>query len=196
MTFFIATKNAHKLKELKRILAPMGIDAISEAEWQGELPEVEEDGVNFCENALLKAKAAAKITGLPCVADDSGLCVDALNGAPGIFSARFGGVHGDDAANNALLLQKLKDVPDEQRTAHFTSAVACVFPDGRCFAVEGYVYGKIGYEVCGSNGFGYDPLFISAAGCFGRLSGEQKDAISHRANALKKFSKVLKEYIE
>ncbi len=196
MTFFIATKNAHKLKELKRILAPMGIDAISEADWQGDLPEVEEDGVNFCENALLKAKSAAKITGMPCVADDSGLCVDALDGAPGIFSARFGGVHGDDAANNALLLQKLQNVPDEQRTAHFTSAVACVFPDGRCFAVEGYVYGKIGHQVCGNNGFGYDPLFISEAGCFGQLSGDQKDAISHRANALKKFSKVLKEYLE
>lgn len=192
--FFIATKNLHKLEELKRILTPMGIDAICEKDLDHALPETEETGTTFEENALLKASAACQETGLPSVADDSGLCVDALFGAPGIFSARFAGEPCNNKANNRLLLEKLKDVPDEKRTAKFVSAVACVFPDGRQFTVRGECHGKIGFEEQGTNGFGYDPLFWTDLGCFGLIDAEKKDSISHRANALVEFKKELKKY--
>lgn len=192
-TFLMATKNLHKLKELCRMLEPMGYNVICERDLDTPLEEVEENGTTFEENALIKAMAAHKQTGLPAVADDSGLCVDALGGAPGVYSARYAGEHGNDEKNNDKLLFELKDVPEAERTAQFVSAVACVFSETDYFVVTGKCHGKIGYERQGKNGFGYDPLFISEKGCFGLLSDEEKDSISHRHNSLVKLSEKLKE---
>lgn len=193
MTFLIATKNSGKKKELERILLPLGISVISETELNIPLEDVEENGSTFEENALIKARAACKATGLPTVADDSGLCVDALGGEPGIYTARYAGEPSDSAKNNAKLLSDMKDIPEEKRTARFVSAVACVFPDSREFTVRGECEGRIGTELRGNGGFGYDPLFISELGCFGEISDEEKDSISHRGAALKELSKKLKE---
>lgn len=191
MTFIIATKNKKKLGELQRILAPLGIDAVCEADSGFDFPEVEENGTTFAENALLKARSACKVSGMPAVADDSGLCVDALNGAPGVYSARYAGAHGDDAANNALLLQNLADTPENERTARFQCAVACVFPDGTELVVEGACEGRIGYELKGDGGFGYDPLFYVGARSFAEFTAEEKDKISHRGQALCKLAAAL-----
>jgi len=193
--FFVATKNLHKLEELKRILIPMGFDVICEKNLESPLPETEETGITFEENALLKASAACKQTGLPSVADDSGLCVDALNGAPGVFSARFAGESCDNKANNKLLLLKLVDIPLEKRTAKFVSAVACGFPDGRQFTVRGECSGYIGFTENGQNGFGYDSLFWTDSGCFGLMDADKKDSISHRAMALTELKKELKKTV-
>ena len=195
MKFFIATKNAHKVIEFKRILEPMGIEVLCERDLDFELQDVEENGTTFEENAIIKAAAACEQTGFVSLADDSGLCVDALNGAPGIFSARYSGVHGDDKENNRKLLRELEGVPMEKRTARFVSAVACVFPDGRKFTVTGKCEGHIDFEEKGENGFGYDPLFIGEIGCFGLASGEEKDKVSHRGKALKMLRDELKNYI-
>lgn len=191
MTFIIATKNQKKLGELQRILAPLGIDAICEADSGFHFPEVEENGTTFAENALLKAKSACSVSGMPAVADDSGLCVDALDGAPGVYSARYAGGHGDDAANNALLLKNLENIPHEQRTARFQCAIACVFPDGRQLVVEGACEGYIGQTPRGTDGFGYDPLFYVNARSFAELTAQEKDRLSHRGQALRKLSAAL-----
>lgn len=197
MVFFVATKNEGKKKELLRILSPLGINVISEKDLDKPLGDVVEDGKTFEENALIKARFAAKETNLPSVADDSGLCVDAIDGAPGIYTARYAGEPTDNAKNNAKLLDVLKDVPMEKRTARFVSAVACVFPDGREFTVRGECEGKIAFELKGDKGFGYDPLFISELGCFGEISDEQKDSISHRGRALLKLKeKLTNEYLK
>lgn len=197
MTFFVATKNEGKKKELLRILAPLGIDVISEKDLKEPLDDVVEDGATFEENALIKARAACLATGLPSVADDSGLCVDALGGAPGIYTARFAGEPSDSAKNNEKLLKVMNGVPMEKRTARFVSAVACVFPDGREFTVRGECEGKIAFELSGSKGFGYDPLFISELGCFGEISDDEKDSISHRGAALKLLkTKLSDEYLK
>lgn len=194
MKFFIATKNAHKIKEFSAILSEFNIELISEADLDNPLPDIEEDGLTFEENSLIKARFAAKEIGFPTLADDSGLCVDALDGHPGIYSARFAGVHGDDKANNKKLLKELEGV--KNRNAKFVCAVACVFPDGREFTVLGECKGKIDTETRGNGGFGYDPLFISdEKGSFGLLSPEEKNSISHRANALKNFRKEIIKYI-
>lgn len=195
MKFFLSTKNMHKLTEFRRILNPLGIEIICEKDLPYELPDVEEDGTTFEENALIKARAGLKRTGLISVADDSGLCVDALNGEPGIYSARYAGEPSDMQLNKKLLLKNLLGVSYEKRTARFVSAVACVFPDGREFTVTGYCEGHIGFEESGTSGFGYDPLFISSIGCFGELSDEQKDSVSHRGNSLKLFREELKKYL-
>ena len=195
MKFFIATKNAHKMQEFKTIFSGTGIDLICETDLENTLPEPEENGTTFEENALIKAKEGMMHTGYPSIADDSGLCVDYLDGKPGIYSARYAGEHGDDAANNRKLLSKLNGVPEEKRTARFVCAIACVFPDGRQFTVKGTVEGKIAFSVSGNGGFGYDPLFISELGCFGEISAEEKNSISHRAMAIKEFKKELKKYI-
>lgn len=192
--FLLASHNKKKLVELSRILEPLGFTVISPKDIEGGITEPEENGLTFEENALIKARSGAKETGLPTVADDSGLCVDALDGAPGIYSARYAGT-GNDDDNNALLLKNLENVPEEKRTARFVSSIACVFPDGREFTVRGTVEGKIGFELQGDGGFGYDPLFISEKGCFGLLSPEEKDSISHRHNAILKFIEELKNYI-
>lgn len=195
MKIFIATKNEKKLKEIKRILEPLGFETISERDLRQPLEEVEETGKTFEENALLKAEAGLKTTGLTTVADDSGLCVDYLGGKPGIYSARYSGSHGNDKANNEKLLNELKNVKKEDRTAHFSCAVVCLFPDGRKISVTGKCEGYIDFAPHGNHGFGYDPIFISEKGCFAELSDEQKDSISHRGRALKKFEEKIKEMI-
>ena len=192
--FIVASHNKKKLEELTRILKPMGLDVICPSDISGGVPDVEENGTTFEENALLKARSACSYTGLPAIADDSGLCVDALGGEPGIYSARYAGT-GNDADNNALLLKNLEGVLKEKRTARFVSVIACVFPDGREFTVRGQCEGRIGFEPQGDGGFGYDPLFITAQGCFGTMTAEQKDKISHRHNAIVLFSEELKKYI-
>lgn len=195
MQFFMATKNAKKLLELERILKPLGFDVANENDFSKEMPEVDETGTTFEENAVLKAKSGCEFSGLPTVADDSGLCVDALGGAPGIYSARYSGENANDENNIKKLLKELGSTPKEERTARFVSAIACVFPDGRCFTVRGECEGYIAFEKHGTNGFGYDPVFITEKGSFGELSQEEKDEISHRGKALSAFSEELKKYI-
>ena len=195
MDFLIATHNMKKQAELQRILAPLGINVLT-ADMAGiELSDVEETGTTFEENAFLKANSGCKESGMVCVADDSGLMVDFLDGAPGVYSARFGGEHGNDKKNNEKLLSLLKDVPPEKRTARFVSCVCCCFSDGRHFTVRGECEGIIANEVHGNGGFGYDPLFLVGEKTFGELSAEEKDKLSHRGNALRKFVKEIKNYI-
>ena len=183
MKLIIASNNNHKLIEIKAILGGLFEEILSMRE-AGIEHETIEDGATFMENAEKKAREIAQIAGCCALADDSGICVDALDGAPGIYSARFCGHHGDDEANNRLLLEKLEGRGD--RGAHYTCAIALVYPDGRQVCAEGYMYGQIGYEEKGENGFGYDPLFfLPEYGCTAaQLSPEQKNQISHRASAL------------
>lgn len=195
MKFFVATKNAHKLEEFSKIFEGSGILLCGEKDLEIPLPEADETGSTFRDNALIKAREGCRFTGLPSIADDSGLCVDYLNGAPGIYSARYAGEHGDDNANNQKLLKELENVPSSKRTARFVSAIACVFPDGREFTVEGTVEGIIDTKLNGNGGFGYDPLFVTEYGCFGVIPPEVKNAVSHRARAIAKFKEEIKKYI-
>lgn len=195
MDFLIATHNLKKRDELQRILSPLGIHVLTADEAGVDLTDVEETGTTFEENALLKARSGAKEGNMPCIADDSGLCVDALGGAPGVYSARYAGEHGNDAKNNAKLLNALSDVPTEKRTAQFVSCVACVFPDGRELTVQGEVKGVIGYQPKGENGFGYDPLFYVGERSFAEFTSAEKDAVSHRGNALRKLAKELPKFL-
>ncbi|MGN1202503.1 MAG: non-canonical purine NTP pyrophosphatase, partial [Eubacterium sp.] len=149
----------------------------------------------FEDNAKIKARAACKETNMPAIADDSGLCVDYLDGAPGIFSARFAGEHGNDEKNNDLLLEKLNGVPAEKRTAHYVCAICCTFPNGKEIVVRGECQGIIGFERDGHEGFGYDPLFLVDGKAFGRYTAEEKDKISHRGNALRLLTKELEKII-
>lgn len=194
----IATGNRHKLKEIRQMLegtsfVAVGLDSVPDA------PEVVEDRDSFQGNADKKARTLAEHTGRITVADDSGLVVDALDGAPGIYSARFAGVSGDgaDEANNDLLLEKLEDVPDADRTARFRCALAVVTPDGRARYSDGTVEGRIGHERRGTNGFGYDPLFLLEGDPAGRTTAElpsaEKNAISHRGRALRSLLPILEE---
>lgn len=187
MEFFLATKNLKKLDELQRILSPLGIKVLCERDLDYALDEVEENGTTFRENALIKAKYAMEVTGLPSIADDSGLCVDALGGEPGIYSARFAGEPCDNDKNNQKLLALLSGKPIGERTAKFVSSVVCIFPDGKTIAVDGECKGYIAEDFEGTGGFGYDPLFISEKGSFGLLTPEEKDSISHRGRALRKL---------
>ena len=191
MKILIATHNKHKLTEMARILEPMGYEVVTDTDIGISLIEVEENGETFLENARIKAESGCKQSGIPCIADDSGLCVDALNGEPGVYSARYSGEHGDDAANNEKLLFNLKDVADENRTARFVCAICVSFPDGSEITAEGACEGKIGYEYRGNNGFGYDPLFMVGDKSFAEFSAQEKDACSHRGNALKKLKELL-----
>jgi XTP/dITP diphosphohydrolase len=186
MRLLLATRNAGKLAELQRLLAGavpgvevVGLDAV------GEVPDTVETGATFAENALLKARDAARATGLPAVADDSGLAVDALNGMPGVLSARWSGRHGDDDANTALLLGQLADVPDERRGAGFVCAAALVTPDGREHVLERHWRGRVIRERRGTNGFGYDPVFVPEGldVTSAELEPAEKDARSHRGQA-------------
>ncbi len=194
MTFLLATKNRHKLDEMARILAPLGVTLCCEDDLPHPLPEVEETGTTFAQNAFLKAQSAMLASGLPAIADDSGLCVDALNGAPGVYSARFAGEPTDSAANNAKLLSCLRDVDRPDRTARFVCTVVCVFPDGKTVSAEGVCEGEIAFAPQGDGGFGYDPLFLSKAGCFATLTPAQKDAVSHRGRALRAFAQNLNAF--
>ncbi len=198
MDFVLASKNKHKLNELNRILSPMGINVLSESDSGISFPEVEENGTTFAENAELKACSACKASGLPAIADDSGLCIDGLNGAPGVYSARFAGDNHDDEANNDKVLALLADYPIDapERKARFVSAICCCFPDGSKIEAEGICEGVIGTERHGANGFGYDPLFLCDGISFAEMTDAQKDAISHRGNALRVFSLKIKEYLE
>ncbi len=185
----LATRNKGKLVEFRRILdvlAPGEINLVGVEEFP-DLVDVEETGATFEENALLKARYTANATGLPSISDDSGLCVDFLNGDPGIYSARWAGTHGDDQANLEKLLSELKGVDDDKRTAHFTCVAALAMPDGRTHVEEGLFHGQILHAPVGQEGFGYDPIFqplgmsISSA----QMSPQDKDAISHRGKALR-----------
>ncbi|HEY2550422.1 MAG TPA: RdgB/HAM1 family non-canonical purine NTP pyrophosphatase [Streptosporangiaceae bacterium] len=190
----LATGNQHKLAELTRILADgqVQVRLTGLAGFAGA-PQVRETGATFAANALLKARAIAQFTGLPAVADDSGLCVDALNGMPGIFSARWAGRHGDDAANTGLLLGQLDDVPDERRAAHFACSAALVLPDGREHVSEGTVHGSVIRQPRGTGGFGYDPVFVPDGSDLttAEMTPEAKDRISHRGRALRALAPVI-----
>ena len=193
MKYIIATHNMKKRNELARILEPLGVEVLTAEQAGVELTDVEETGTTFEENARLKSESGCKETGMPCIGDDSGLMVDALDGAPGVYSARYAGDHGNDPANIALLLKNMKDVPDEKRTARFVCTVCCTYPDGREIVVNGTCEGKIGYEPKGDGGFGYDPVFMVGDKSFAELTAEEKDKISHRGNALKALAKALAE---
>ena len=194
----LATANQHKLLELKRILAAGHVDVTlaSLAEFP-DAPEVDETGATFAENALLKARAMADFTGLPAVADDSGLCVDALNGMPGVLSARWSGTHGDDMANLRLVLAQLTDVPDDRRGARFVCAAALVLPGGREHGSEGEVLGRLIREPRGLGGFGYDPIFVpdSATITTAEMDPADKDRISHRGKALRRLAPVIAAFL-
>ncbi|MFI0988268.1 XTP/dITP diphosphatase [Streptomyces exfoliatus] len=194
----LATRNAGKITELHAILADAGLDLeLVGADAFPEIPDVKETGVTFAENALLKAHALAQATGLPAVADDSGLCVDVLNGAPGIFSARWAGTHGDDRANLNLLLAQLSDIADEHRGAHFACAAALALPDGTERVVEGRLEGTLRHTPTGTNGFGYDPILqpkdheVTCA----ELTPQEKNAISHRGKAFRALAPVVRELL-
>ena len=185
----LATRNEGKVEEFRRILDQLSegtIKLVGFSEFP-DLPDVEETGNTFEENALLKARAASLATGLPAIADDSGLCVDYLNGDPGIFSARWAGVHGDDLANTKKVLQSLLGVPEIERSAHFTCVAALALPDGRTHVEEAHFDGWILHEPIGDQGFGYDPIFkpLGHAISSAQMSAAQKDAISHRGKSLR-----------
>jgi XTP/dITP diphosphohydrolase len=190
----LGSRNQGKIVELRRILAEAGLDIalVGLGEFP-DLPDVPETGLTFAENAVLKAQAAGAYTGLPAVADDSGLCVDVLGGMPGIFSARWSGKHGDDEANLRLLLAQISDIDDRHRTAHFVCAAALVTPDGTEDVAEGRLDGTLIREPRGTGGFGYDPIFVPLGET--RTTAEQtpaeKDAISHRGRALRALVPII-----
>lgn len=188
-TLLLATRNKGKIEEFRRILdavAPGAIELVGLDKFP-ELHDVIEDGATFEENALKKAREMSLATGIPAIADDSGLCIDALGGDPGIFSARWAGSHGDDAANTAKVLEQLRDIPNSDRSAHFTCVAALYLPDGRSHCEESHFDGWILRAPVGEQGFGYDPIFrpdgyaVSSA----QMSAGEKDAISHRGKSLR-----------
>ncbi|MFJ9313922.1 RdgB/HAM1 family non-canonical purine NTP pyrophosphatase [Pimelobacter simplex] len=199
MRVLVASRNAKKLEEMRRILAEhmttvevVGLDDVVPYD------EPVEDQPTFEGNALVKARAGVAATGLPTLADDSGICVDALNGMPGVLSARWSGPPKSDDRNNTLLLAQLADVPDERRTAHFACAVALAHPDGRELVVEGRMDGRVEREVRGAGGFGYDVLFVAddhPGRTTAELSRDEKDAISHRGKALREIAPLVAELL-
>ncbi|MGA9232898.1 MULTISPECIES: XTP/dITP diphosphatase [unclassified Exiguobacterium] len=196
MKIIVATRNAGKVKELEAMLGKLGYDVSSLLDYEAA-PETDETGVTFEENAELKAKEAAAYFGHAVLADDSGLEVDALDGAPGVYSARFAGLEKSDAANNALLLEKLGNRSIEERTARFVCALSLAKPSGETLTVRGTMEGLIGFEAKGEHGFGYDPLFIvpSRNQTAAELTKDEKAAISHRGNALKKLELALTTFL-
>lgn len=192
MKLIIASNNKGKIREFKALLEPMGYEVVSQSEAGVDI-EVEETGETFAENAALKARAIFDATENSAVlADDSGLVVDALNGEPGVYSARYGGL-GSDAERSAYLLEKMQGVADENRTARFMCCIHFVNADGSEISVQGKCEGKIGYEPTGENGFGYDPVFMYGDKSFAQVGAEVKNAVSHRANALKLLLEELKK---
>ena len=190
----LATRNKHKIDELRAILAATGVEVelLGVAEFP-DLPDVAETGVTFAENALLKAVDVASRIGLPAIADDSGLCVDVLGGAPGIFSARWAGKHGEDRANLELLLAQLADIADEHRQAHFACAAALALPDGSRVVREGRIDGTLLHAPRGANGFGYDPIFLPVGyeRTTAEMPADEKNAISHRTRAFQALAQDL-----
>lgn len=196
LTLTVASGNKKKLNELCRILRPIGVNVVPPAEAGYNMDGVEETGDTFAQNAMIKAKAGYERSGMAAIADDSGLCVDALDGAPGVYSARYAGEGASDEQRYQKLLENMQNVPDEKRTARFVSSICCVLPD--CvITAEQTCEGHIGYEPKGEHGFGYDPVFYVEDGkSFAQLTDEQKDSISHRGKALREFAQKLKVYIE
>ena len=194
MKLVLASKNAKKLKEMNEILSGMGVEVCLQAD-AGVDVDVEETGSTFEENSLLKARAVMEASGLAAIADDSGLCVDALNGAPGVFSARYGGEGLDDAGRYRLLLSNMPR--GQARTARFVSAIACCFPNGDVLTARGECPGTIAFAPMGEGGFGYDPVFFlpKLKKTFAQLSPEEKNAISHRGLALQAFQAELEKYL-
>ena len=195
MKLVLASKNAHKLVEMKDILSQLGVEVVLESE-AGVDVDVEETGATFEENAYLKAHAVMEASGLPAIADDSGLCVDTLNGAPGVYSARYGGPGLDDAGRYKLLLENMRGQLD--RRCKFVSAICCCFPNGDRVEARGECAGTLAYAPKGEDGFGYDPVFFvpGLKKTFAELSPEEKNAISHRGNALKAFREKLETYLK
>ncbi|MGP4003849.1 RdgB/HAM1 family non-canonical purine NTP pyrophosphatase [Streptomyces sp. 8N706] len=194
----LATRNTNKVTELRAILAGAGLSVeLVGADAYPDVPDVKETGVSFAENALLKAHGLARATGLPAVADDSGLCVDVLGGAPGIFSARWAGRHGDDRANLELLLGQLADIADTHRTAHFACAAALALPDGTERVVEGRLHGTLRHAPSGTGGFGYDPILQpeGETRTCAEMTPEEKNAISHRGNAFRALAPVVRDLL-
>jgi XTP/dITP diphosphohydrolase len=196
----LATRNGHKVRDLQAILddliGEMDLEIVGMGEFP-DIPDVVETGVTFAENATLKAVAAAEATGLPALADDSGLAVDVLGGAPGVFSARWAGTHGQDRANIKLLLGQLHDVPDERRAAAFVCAAVLALPDGTVVVREGRLSGTLAREPRGNNGFGYDPILVvdGDSRTSAELSFEEKNAISHRGKAFRALAADLREIL-
>ena len=194
MKFVLASHNRGKLAEMQKILGELGVEVVLQSDL-GLALEPEETGDTFAENALIKARAVMEASGLPAIADDSGLCVDWLNGAPGIYSARYGGL-ADDKARYTLLLQNMRSATD--RAAHFHTSIVCCFPGGEVLQADGDCHGTIAFAPRGEGGFGYDPIFNvpSLRKTFAQLTAEEKNAISHRGNALRAFAAELKHYME
>jgi XTP/dITP diphosphohydrolase len=198
-TLVLATRNQHKVTELRDILRAAGMTDVDlrAATSFPDVPDVVETGLTFAENSLLKARAVAAATGLPAIADDSGICVSALHGMPGVFSARWSGRHGDDEANLRLLLAQISEVPDEHRGAHFACAAAAALPEGAECVTEGRVDGYLIREPRGAHGFGYDPIFVpdGETRTTAEMSPAEKNAISHRARAFRALVPALIDMI-
>ena len=194
MKLVLASKNEKKLAEMNAILSELGVEVCSEAQ-AGVDVDVEETGTTFEENSLLKARAVMEASGLPAIADDSGLCVDALGGAPGVYSARYGGEGLDDIQRYRLLLENMRG--QMPRTARFVSVITCCFPNGDVISARGECPGTIAFAPMGEGGFGYDPVFFvpTLKKTFAQLTAEEKNAISHRGKALEAFQVKLKEYL-
>ena len=194
MKLVLASKNKKKLEEMRQILSALGVDVISEAD-AGVDVDVEETGTTFAENARLKAVAVMEASGLPAIADDSGLCVDALNGAPGVYSARYGGGGLDDPGRCKLLLENMRGQMD--RRCGFVSAICCAFPNGDILTAQGECRGTLAYAPKGENGFGYDPIFFvpEKKKTFAELTAGEKHEISHRGKALREFKEKLESYL-
>lgn len=195
MKIVAATGNKHKIEEIESITKKFGMNVITKAEaGVGDL-EIEETGTTFEENSLIKAEAIMKATGMPAIADDSGLEADALNGAPGVYSARFSGEGATDESNNAKLLKLMENIPDDERSARFVSVVTLCFPDGTVVAARGECPGTLRRSPRGDGGFGYDPLFVPVGydKTYAEISAEEKNIISHRAKALGILRMKLKE---
>lgn len=194
MKLVLASKNKKKLEEMRQILSALGGEVISEAD-AGVDVDVEETGTTFAENAALKARAVCAASGLPAIADDSGLCVDALNGAPGVYSARYGGEGLDDVGRYRLLLENMRGMTD--RRCGFVSAICCAFPNGDEITAQGECRGTLAYAPRGENGFGYDPIFFipEKKKTFAELTAQEKHEISHRGKALREFREKLEHYL-
>lgn len=195
MKLVLASKNKGKLKEMQAILEELGAEVVLQSELGIDV-DVDETGTTFAENAFLKAEAVCKASGMAAIADDSGLCVDALQGAPGVYTARYGGEGLDDVGRYRLLLENMKGMGP--RTAKFVSVITCCFPNGDVLTARGECPGTIAFAPQGDNGFGYDPVFWlpQLKKTFAQLSAEEKNAISHRGRALEKFQTMLEEYLK
>ena len=195
MKFVLASQNKHKLEEMQAILSAHGVEAVLQSDL-GLHVDVEETGSTFAANAMLKAKAVMEASGLPAIADDSGVCCDALSGAPGVYSARYGGPELDDAGRYRLLLANMQGA--KTRAAHFTSAIACIFPNGDTIEAEGICPGTIAFAPQGTGGFGYDPVFFlpELRKTYAQRPPEEKAAVSHRGKALAVFDGKLRDYLQ